>query len=577
MLQSLEIRNFVLIDKLVIKPGKGFNVLTGETGAGKSIIINALELLSGEKGSVRSVGNSTDKLVVVGKFSVKAQSKSAKAAFQLIDKWGIERSDDSSLNIRREITKEGKSRSYINLKPVRVSQLKELGRFLIDIHGQHENQSLFHSANHIVYYDSYAGCEELKDEYKKERERLQKISARYNSILENKMALERERGMLEYAVDEIEKADPKLNEEDELKNELAALNNYEQIEENLSAVYKELNGSENGIISKAGKIQKALDEIGEYDKRLREAASMIEEIEYRSQDLSEMISSVRSESSYDPKRIEEVNERLFTLSSLKKKYGGTLKEVIDYKNEAKEKLKIISFSDEDISGLKEEIDSVRISLSEKAAELSRIRHAAKGAFVEAVTQELVKLGMKEASFDVEIIPDESSEGELEIDGTTYNAGSDGIDKLEFLIAANKGSIFGPLKKIASGGEISRIMLAMKNVMINAQSAGSMVFDEIDTGIGGRVAEVIGEKIKTIAAQRQVIVITHLAQIAAHASQQFRVRKYEENGISLTSIEKLDNKTRVEEIARMLGGKHITETTIKHAEEMLYLAHEQSLF
>lgn len=573
MLKYLEIRNFVLIDKLKINFNNGFNVLTGETGAGKSIIISALELITGEKGSIRMVGSNGDRLIVMGCFSLQSSSNIVKSKLK---EWNIE-INNNELNIKREITKDGKSKSFINNVGVRIAELKELGDLIVDIHGQHEHQSLFNPANHLNFYDSFLNIEDKLEIYKEHYNKLTKLIKQYNEISQNKNNILKEKSFLEYAIDEIEKANLKANEDEEIKNDISVMSNAESIASSLSAVNKDIFGNESGAYLKLTRSVNILQSISQYDGRLSDLSSQIEELALNLEDIKNILSEIRAKTKFDPRELESLNERLFFINNLKKKYGSSIKEILNYAKESKEKLESLNFSEEDIINLKSEIEELRKKTSILAKEISNIRHNRKEEFIKAIESEMNDLGMSSTKFDVEIMSDEDEEGILIVDGVNVKANAYGIDNIEFIIAPNKQSIFQPLRKIASGGEISRIMLSLKNVLSLGDYCETMVFDEIDVGVGGRIAEVIGEKIVALSKRKQILSVTHLAQIAIYANTHFKVIKKEGEDNVTSTIEELNENTRVGEIARMITGKEITEASIKHAAELLEGARKSNIF
>ncbi|MEI0610985.1 DNA repair protein RecN [Brachyspira pilosicoli] len=572
MLKYLDIRNFVLIDKVKINFENGFNVLTGETGAGKSIIISALELITGEKGSTRMVGLNGDRLTVIGTFFLQSSLNIVKSKLK---EWNIEITGNE-LNIKREITKDGKSRSFINNIGVRVAELKELGDLIVDIHGQHEHQSLFNVANHINFYDAYLNIEDKLQVYREHYNKLTKLIKQYNEISQNKNTILKEKSFLEYAIEEIEKANLKYNEDEEIKNDIAMMSNAENIASALSIINKDIFGNESGAYLKLTRSINTLQSISQYDDRLSDLASQIEAISLNLEDIKTVFTEIRAKAKFDPEELQALNERLFFINTLKKKYGNNIKEIINYAKEAKEKLESLNFSEEDILKLKEEIENIRAKTSILAKEISDIRKSKKDVFINAIEKEMCDLGMTSTKFDVEITYDEDDEdGILNIDGTNLKANSNGVDNIEFIIAPNKQAMFQPLRKIASGGEISRIMLSLKSVLSSGDYCETCVFDEIDVGVGGRIAEVIGEKIAALSKQKQILSITHLAQIAIYANNHFKVIKNEKDDVVTSTIEELNDSNKVNEIARMITGKEITDASIKHAEELLEHAKKSS--
>lgn len=572
MLKYLDIRNFVLIDKVKINFENGFNVLTGETGAGKSIIISALELITGEKGSTRMVGLNGDRLTVIGTFFLQSSLNIVKSKLK---EWNIEITGNE-LNIKREITKDGKSRSFINNIGVRVAELKELGDLIVDIHGQHEHQSLFNAANHINFYDAYLNIEDKLQVYREHYNKLTKLIKQYNEISQNKNTILKEKSFLEYAIEEIEKANLKYNEDEEIKNDIAMMSNAENIASALSVINKDIFGNESGAYLKLTRSINTLQSISQYDDRLSDLASQIEAISLNLEDIKTVFTEIRAKAKFDPEELQALNERLFFINTLKKKYGNNIKEIINYAKDAKEKLESLNFSEEDILKLEEEIENIRTKTSILAKEISDIRKSKKDIFINAIEKEMCDLGMTSTKFDVEITYDEDDEdGILNIDGTNLKANSNGVDNIEFIIAPNKQAMFQPLRKIASGGEISRIMLSLKSVLSSGDYCETCVFDEIDVGVGGRIAEVIGEKIAALSKQKQILSITHLAQIAIYANNHFKVIKNEKDDVVTSTIEELNDSNKVNEIARMITGKEITDASIKHAEELLEHAKKSS--
>ena len=559
MLKNLEIRNFVLIDKLKINFNSGFNVLTGETGAGKSIIISALELITGEKGSTRMVGINGDRLIVIGTFYLDACKHFIK---EKLSEWNIDISDNE-LIIKREITKDGKSKSFINNIGVKIGEL------IVDIHGQHEHQSLFNPSNHLTFYDGYLHISDKLEVYRENYNNLIKLIKQYNEISQNKNTILKEKAFLEYAVEEIGKANLKLNEDEEIKNDIAMMSNAESIASTLSTINKDIFGSESGAYLKLTRSISAIQSIVQYDNRLNDLANQLEGVTLNLEDIKNILNDIRSKAKFDPQELERLNERLFFINTLKKKYGNSIKEIINYGKEAKEKLESLNFSEEDIIELKNKIEELRNKTSILAKEISDIRHNKKEEFIKKIESEMNDLGMSSTKFDIEMSYDEDDEsGVLIIDNKKIKANQYGIDDIEFIIAPNKQSMFQPLRKIASGGEISRIMLSLKKVLSFGDYSETIVFDEIDVGVGGRIAEVIGEKICELAKSKQVLSITHLAQIAIFANNHYKVTKNEGEDTITSTIEELTEDKKINEIARMITGKEITEASINHAKEMI---------
>lgn len=567
MLQRLEIQNVAIIDRVGIELGEGLNVLTGETGAGKSIIIDSINAILGQRLSKELIRTGRDKAVVEAVFQVDKDRLS-----DLFEGFGIEWEEDGTLVVSREFTTSGKNTCRINGRIATVSMLKQIGERLIDVHGQHDNQSLLRIESHIDLLDSFASSklQGLKDEYLKHLEEYRKIKSKLKSLVGDRNERERKIDILKFQIDEIKKAKLKTGEEEELSRQREVLVNSEKITNTLSTAYEFLGtGSKFGesaldIINKSvldfGNIEGFDDKYGSLKKRIEAVAIELDDI------VSE-IRSFRDDVEYDPNLLMQIEERLDVLYRLKKKYGDSVEEILEYKAEVQKELNEILNNEDLVKELNENLLEEDKELYRLAKEISNERVKASKLLEERIGEELKDLEMKSTSLKVKIDFDDS----MDKDERKYN--NNGLDRVEFMISTNVGEPLKPLAKIASGGEMSRVMLAIKTILAKVDKMPTMIFDEIDIGISGIAAQKVGEKLCYISKTHQVISVTHLAQIACMADNNYYIDKMTENGNTKTVVKKLDEKGKRDEIARIIGGASITDITLKHAEEMLDNARE----
>ncbi|HHV28622.1 MAG TPA: DNA repair protein RecN [Clostridium sp.] len=567
MLQRLEIQNVAIIDRVGIELGEGLNVLTGETGAGKSIIIDSINAILGQRLSKELIRTGRDKAVVEAVFQVDKDRLS-----DLFEGFGIEWEEDGTLVVSREFTTSGKNTCRINGRIATVSMLKQIGERLIDVHGQHDNQSLLRIESHIDLLDSFASSklQGLKDEYLKHLEEYRKIKSKLKSLVGDRNERERKIDILKFQIDEIKKAKLKTGEEEELSRQREVLVNSEKITNTLSTAYEFLGtGSKFGesaldIINKSvldfGNIEGFDDKYGSLKKRIEAVAIELDDI------VSE-IRSFRDDVEYDPNLLMQIEERLDVLYRLKKKYGDSVEEILEYKAEVQKELNEILNNEDLVKELNENLLEEDKELYRLAKEISNERVKASKLLEERIGEELKDLEMKSTSLKVKIdFVDSMDKAERK-----YN--NNGLDRVEFMISTNVGEPLKPLAKIASGGEMSRVMLAIKTILAKVDKMPTMIFDEIDIGISGIAAQKVGEKLCYISKTHQVISVTHLAQIACMADNNYYIDKMTENGNTKTVVKKLDEKGKRDEIARIIGGASITDITLKHAEEMLDNARE----
>ena len=563
MLLQLDIRNIALIDKVNIEPGNGLNILTGETGAGKSIIIDSINAILGERVSRDLIRTGKDKALVEAVFHIDNSRFAG-----IYEEMGIEPEEDGTLIISREFNMSGKNLCRINGKMATVTMLKAFGEKLVDIHGQFDNQSLLRTESHLELLDSFAGpvVLELKHRYTALLNEYKEIKAHLKSISGDKGERERKIDLLGFQVEEIKKAKLKLNEEEELNKQRTLLANCEKIINSLANAYELLFSGNNIKSSASDNMSEALNELHSIEKldiRYENVCKKLQDISYQLEDVIEDIRNERDATEYNPDLLEEIEERLDLIFKLKRKYGNSIQSILEYCEQTEAQLNEIIKSEEIIEKLAKKIMKIDMELYEAALSLNASRSKAAEMLEAKISVELEDLEMKRAKFKADI----HFEGSLDQNGERkYNL--NGLDHVEFLISPNAGEPLKPLAKIASGGEMSRIMLAIKTILADVDQLPTLIFDEIDIGISGKASQKVGEKLSFISRNHQVICITHLAQIACMADNHFLIEKVSGEDSTQTLVKKLaDNEVR-NEIARILGGAASSEISIKYADEML---------
>lgn len=572
MLEELTIKDFALIESHYLEFNKGFTVLSGETGAGKSIIIGALSFLLGGKAEVSQIRTGKSEASVTGVFYIKppaeikplSDDEEAENAYQWLNQHGIEIENNRVL-LRRFIRDTGKSGAWINDTPVTRTDLAQFSAFLVDIHGQHEHQSLMKVPEHRKFLDSRAGINSDVEEFKK----LFTILVEKRKILSEYSMSESERlrkiDMLTFAVQEIEEAKLKKDEDVILEDEEARLSSFEKIYSDVESITEVLGSSENSIVGLLKKIRRDSAHLVELDKSVSVLDQRLESAFYELSDISDEFDSYKNKLVFDPARLQEVQDRLSLIYNLKKKYASSvnapLSEVFDYFEKAQNFLNENADGNNKRDKLAAEIKVLEKEILQRASVLSEKRKQTAKVLSSEVDEILAKLGMGGTRFGVNIIEKEGTEA-------IQKCGPYGIDNVEFLISANPGSPLLPLAKIASGGELSRVMLALKTIFAKSDAVETLIFDEIDTGIGGEVAVAVGSHIKQLAKEKQIFCITHLASIAVYADNQVKIEKGVAGGITSSNVHYVEGEERVAEIARMLSGDSDTAQSLEHARTML---------
>ena len=575
MLRELQVKNFAIIDDVRISFREGLNCLTGETGAGKTLIIEAINLLIGERADSSLIRDNEEKLLVQGYFDLRNNH----GAREFLLSQNILEDDDfeSDIVISRELNRTGKNKAFINGLYTQVSTLKQLGNYFIDLHGQHEHQYLLDSKTHIDIIDNFEKGPILliKEKYIKYYDSCLVKSKELNELLQMQKTREMRLQDLEYRYRELDKLNIKDNEEMELENELRILKNFENIYELASEAAETVKGSGDESSSLSDKIfllQKNIVQLSAIDHNFKAYSDRISLLADLIEEISHFISSYLSDFEFSRERLDAIQQRLFQFSEVKKKYNIDLDRTGEYIKKIKEEIEGYQSLDQDIEKASNGLRSIKQDLSKAAVALSSCRDRSRDRLEEKITGELKDLNFKSVSFSSRKQYIEDEEG-IEVDGKLIKFNRTGIDDIEFYISLNKGEAERPLKKVASGGEISRIMLALKSALSPADNISTMVFDEIDTGIGGTASMVVGEKIYNISRTKQVIAITHLAQIACFSDHHYFIDKYIEDNRTKIKIKKLENINRTNEISRMLGGIGESDISVKHADELINRCNE----
>ncbi|MBO6176653.1 MAG: DNA repair protein RecN [Treponema sp.] len=565
MLEELDIKNFALIDAAHVEFKKGFTVLSGETGAGKSILIGSLAFLLGGKAGLEQIRTGCHEAQVCGTFLLEEKKGSLESAWDWLDSHGIE-AEDGRVILRRVVRDTGKTSAWIGGVPVTKADLADFASFLVDLHGQHEQQSLMKVSEHRRYLDIYADIVPEVQAFTRLYTQLVEKRALLDSLNTNETERANKIDMLSFAISEIEEAKLKTGEDEQLAAEESRLASYEKLYSDIEEITSLLEGEDgSGILAMYKRLRGSASHASSLDSELTELNGRIENSFYEAEDIAREFRRYKNELVFDPERLTEVQDRLELINRLKKKYAGginsTIEDINEYAEKSRAELERLTGQGNDRSSLEKEIALLEKSVYTDAKAISAKRKDAAQKMSGAVEEILYKLGMKDTRFRVSLV---EKEGTL----VEQKCGPYGIDNIEFLISANPGSPLLPLARIASGGELSRVMLALKTILSAADTAGTLIFDEIDTGIGGEVAVAVGEHMKKLAQGLQVLCITHLASIAVYADNQIKIKKGVEGNSTATSVFPVENEERVSEIARMLSGDSSSEESLGHARAML---------
>lgn len=565
MLKSLEIKDYALIDHTEIGFGRGLNIITGETGAGKSILIDAMSLLLGERASVEVIRKGAQKAFVEGFFDVELNKK----VRSLLEANEIEFQPD--LIIRREISLKGSNRCFINDTPVALTLIKQLGDLLVDLHGQHEHQSLLRIESHIGFLDEYSGNSKLIEEYQVFYKELNKKTSELKNLISKEESIKEKREIYAFQIKEIDSVSPSVGEDDTILNELNILENSEKLLELTEEVYTKLYDAEPSVIDLLGETKHKLNQLSGIDKSFLESEGECDSALAIVKELADSLRSYKSKIDVDPKETEYKRERLGAINMLKKKYGGSIENIIEHRNKIGKDYELADNFSDAISKIQSEIKALQKSAGEAAEKISLSRKKSAAKIESEVIKSLNQLGISDSSFKVKISKTEADKDSVDFilfNNKKYSYSDTGFDEVEFYISTNIGEDVKPLTKVASGGEVSRIMLSLKTILAKSDKLPVLIFDEIDTGVSGRIAQKVGAALRDLASFHQIIAITHLPQIAGMANFHYSVEKKQIDDRTVSSIRQLDENERINEVAKLVSGEVLTKESIESAKQLI---------
>lgn len=568
MITFLKVRNLAIVEEFAIEPGAGLNVLTGETGAGKSLLIDSLQFLSGARGSTDSIRSGADRMAAEAIFVLPHEARA------LIEPLGIESEGDDGrveLVVRREITSSGRGKVFVNGSPLTVRELQQLMDAIVEVHGQEQAHTRVAGRSARELLDSYAGndaeLEQTAAAYEQLRTAQEALDALSTSERERRDRLD----LLRYQIDEISASRLQSGEEESLRSERARLANAQEIIEAASTAYARL-ADDDAAVSQLARASQSLSSVARAVPDLDQTVKELDDLRFRAEEISREIARTLDSVRVDPRRLDEVEERLVVIERLSRKYGGSVEAVLEHLTSSQaEEGRLLDY-ESSLTGARSALDAAVASYEKRARLLSESRVTAARALEQEIERQLEDLAMKQTRVRIELTTHPAADSPLVLDGSRVAIGSHGFDHVAILVAPNRGDDPRPLQRVASGGELSRIQLAIATALFRAAGnavAATLVFDEIDAGIGGRVADAIGKKLQELARSNQVICVTHLPQIASFGTTHFRVWKEDRGGRTTALIERLDQREeRIEEIARMLGGEQVADSARRHAGELL---------
>lgn len=562
MLRELRVRNYAVIEELDLLLPEGLVVFTGETGAGKSIIIGALALALGGRAQAEHLREGAEEIVVEARFSGPFDPSVEK----LLESAGLASGED--LVLRRVVPSKGKSRAYVNGGSVTLSTLEAIGRGLVDIHGQHQHQSLLHPETHLDLLDGFGGLTdrrlalgEIFHRWTELRQERARIAAREEEKIHRMDFLSFQKG-------EIESFGLQAGEDEELTAQREVLRHAERLVQAAREAEALVYSGENPAAAAVHLAARKLGELSQVDPSLEQMGRLLEECQVQLEEAGREIQSYHRSLEDNPERLQEIEERLAGINRLKRKYGGSVEAVLERLGEINDEVNKLQAGEVRLADIDGELPDVEGKLSRQAADLSRLRQECRRELEKKIVAELGRLNLPGSSFEVSLRRRENPDGGLSVGGERCGVDESGVDRAEFLLSANPGEPLKPLVRVASGGELSRVMLAIKTVLADVDRVPTLIFDEVDIGIGGRTARMVGDRLKIVAGRRQVLCVTHLPQIASLADSHYNIRKSTKKGRAAIAVKALGEKERVEEIARMLGGRKVTSVTRRHAAEML---------
>ncbi|MDE2996048.1 MAG: DNA repair protein RecN [Bacteroidota bacterium] len=561
MLRRLYIRDFALIEELEVEFDAGLNIITGETGAGKSIVVGALKLILGDRASTEAVRTGARKAVIEGEF----EGIEDESLHTVLSENGIDILP--RLILRREVS-ESHSRAFINDSPATVGLLRDVASELVDLHGQHDHQSLLKTEKHLSLVDGFGGLESLVRSYRERYETVQDMVRRREDMLAKERQLKQEHELLAFQIDEIDAVAPREGEEDELESERRILENAERLYEATSSLFELLYNSEAAISDLLVRARNELQNLSRIDTSFEDMAREISTAHISVSETASFLQDYNSRIEFNPGRLEDIRERLIDFDRLKRKYGGTIEAVLAHREDIGVRFDLAADFDGALSRLDVEFSAATAELTDVAERLSAKRKAVAAQIETAIVAELADLGMPNSRFEVRLEQPEDPAGWIQRDGSTHAAYPDGMDRCAFFISTNPGVEPMPLARVASGGEVSRIMLALKSILAKSDRLPILIFDEIDTGISGAIAQRVGDCMLALGGYHQIIAITHLPQVAAAGMAHLKVSKSVEDGRTHIAMHRLTEVERREEIASLISGAEVTEGALRTARELI---------
>jgi DNA repair protein RecN (Recombination protein N) len=563
MIQSLYIKDFALIDELEVSFEEGLNILTGQTGAGKSIIIGALNMILGERANTSVVRKGAHKAVAEAIIRTDGNPQIQK----LLEENAVEVSRE--LILRREIRSSG-SRAFINDSPVTITVLRQVGNYLVDLHGQHEHQLLLKEQNHRDVVDGFEKVQHSLQDYKRSYKRMAELRQKHRELKERERELQEKVELYQFQVQELEDAQLDPEEESKLEEEMHLLDNAEELDQKAGVIVELGDGNEINVLSLLNQIKMHLEDISRIEPEFESYRKEISSARISIQEAIQFAQHYRNKIEFNPQRLNKLRRRQNLLNSLRKKYNRTIPQLIEYHKEIKNELQLAENFDLEIENLEQEIAVETEKLAEKAKILHQNRLQVGDELSREIENELNKLGIPNADFEVQVdwMFVNEDQGWITIDGQPVICTEHGCDKIRLFISTNKGEEPKPLAKIASGGEISRVMLALKSIIAREQSLPVMIFDEIDTGISGKISEKVGRTMRRLSERCQIIAITHQPQIASQAHKHYKVEKVESNERTVSRIVPLEEDEHIREVATLMSGENITNATLESAQELI---------
>ncbi|PSQ97738.1 MAG: DNA repair protein RecN [Bacteroidetes bacterium SW_9_63_38] len=573
MLQSLYVRDYALIEELELEFESGLNIITGATGAGKSILIGAMSMILGERANTDVVREDAPKAVVEGIFN----DADTERIRSVLEDNAIETAPLPRVILRRKITERG-SRGFINDTPATLDVMRAVAAELIDLHGQHEHQSLLRTETHLRLLDSFGGLGGLVENYQEKRARVAELVEEREALADRERELRQQKELYEFQIEEIDEVNPQPGEEEDLEAERRVLENAEQLYASTQGLYEMLFEDENAVHDQLVVARNNLQDLARIDDVFEEHVDEIESAQIIVSELANFLQDYNAHIEFDPQRLEDIRERITELEKLKRKYGGTLEAVLGHREEIGEQYELAQDFEGNLERLDDEIEEAQAELTDVALRLSSKRKEVAERIEDAILDELATLGMPDSQFEVRFTRREDDDGWIRADrssaegvaedDTRYRAYQKGVDQVEFYISTNVGVSPMPLAEVASGGEISRIMLALKTILAKSERLPILVFDEIDVGISGDMARRVGESMHNLARYHQIITITHLPQIAALGDCHFKVEKVVENGTTKTQIRPLNEDEQATQVASLISGEEITDAALENARQLM---------